>query len=97
MFQLRQANPAAHHGSNCPVQCPDPQRRGIKLNPITTLYLIAPCCFVFLCVPFVSACWHVVLLATCYSVPYDTAAGTRAIVVMRAAAGQSAAPISANT
>ncbi|KAI7842150.1 hypothetical protein COHA_004173 [Chlorella ohadii] len=28
------------------------QRRGIKLNPITTLYLIAPCCFVFLCVPF---------------------------------------------
>ncbi|PRW59075.1 sugar phosphate phosphate translocator [Chlorella sorokiniana] len=29
------------------------QRRGIKLNPITTLYLIAPCCFAFLCVPFV--------------------------------------------
>ncbi|EFN57597.1 hypothetical protein CHLNCDRAFT_51167 [Chlorella variabilis] len=27
-------------------------RRGIKLNPITTLYLIAPCCFAFLCVPF---------------------------------------------
>jgi hypothetical protein len=31
------------------------QRRGIKLNPITTLYLIAPCCFAFLCVPFVSS------------------------------------------
>ena len=30
------------------------QRRGVKLNPITTLYLIAPCCFAFLCVPFVS-------------------------------------------
>jgi hypothetical protein len=30
------------------------QRRGIKLNPITTLYLIAPCCFAFLCIPFVS-------------------------------------------
>lgn len=30
------------------------QRRGIKLNPITTLYLIAPCCFAFLCFPFVS-------------------------------------------
>lgn len=28
------------------------QRRGIKLNPITTLYLIAPCCFAFLCIPF---------------------------------------------
>ena len=30
------------------------QSRGLKLNPITTLYLIAPCCFAFLCVPFVS-------------------------------------------
>ncbi len=39
-----------------PLNCNSwPQRRGIKLNPITTLYLIAPCCFVFLCVPFVSA------------------------------------------
>ncbi|KAL4418768.1 hypothetical protein ABPG77_010373 [Micractinium sp. CCAP 211/92] len=28
------------------------QRRGIKLNPITTLYLIAPACFAFLCIPF---------------------------------------------
>lgn len=28
------------------------QRAGIKLNPITTLYYIAPACFVFLCVPF---------------------------------------------
>lgn len=28
------------------------QQRGIKLNPITTLYYVAPACFVFLCVPF---------------------------------------------
>ena len=26
--------------------------RGVKLNPITTLYYIAPACFVFLLVPF---------------------------------------------
>lgn len=29
------------------------QRRGLKLNPITTLYYIAPCCFAFLLLPFV--------------------------------------------
>ncbi|KAK3286727.1 hypothetical protein CYMTET_5732 [Cymbomonas tetramitiformis] len=29
------------------------QRRGMKLNPITTLYYIAPACFCFLSVPFV--------------------------------------------
>lgn len=28
------------------------QQRGIKLNPITTLYYIAPACFVFLMIPF---------------------------------------------
>ncbi|KAG2455118.1 hypothetical protein HYH02_000938 [Chlamydomonas schloesseri] len=28
------------------------QARGIKLNPVTTLYYIAPACFVFLCFPF---------------------------------------------
>ena len=28
------------------------QQRGIKLNPITTLYYIAPACFVFLMFPF---------------------------------------------
>jgi hypothetical protein len=28
------------------------QSRGIKLNPISTLYHIAPCCFVFLFLPF---------------------------------------------
>ena len=56
MLQLRPAKATAHPCPNCPLQCPNPQRRGIKLNPITTLYLIAPCCFVFLCVPFVSAC-----------------------------------------
>jgi hypothetical protein len=28
------------------------QRRGLKLNPITTLYYIAPCCFMFLLLPF---------------------------------------------
>jgi len=28
------------------------QSRGIKLNPITSLYYIAPCCFVFLAIPF---------------------------------------------
>lgn len=28
------------------------QRRGLKLNPITTLYYIAPCCFGFLLIPF---------------------------------------------
>eukprot|EP00887_Chlorella_sp_A99_P000804 scaffold5.g804.t1 len=28
------------------------QRRGLKLNPITTLYYIAPCCGAFLLVPF---------------------------------------------
>lgn len=49
---------AACHLPRCPTcrpaaPVPSPQRRGIKLNPITTLYLIAPCCFAFLCVPFV--------------------------------------------
>ena len=29
------------------------QKRGIKLNPISTLYYIAPPCFVFLCIPFI--------------------------------------------
>lgn len=28
------------------------QASGIKLNPVTTLYYIAPACFVFLCIPF---------------------------------------------
>lgn len=28
------------------------QKRGIKLNPITTLYYISPCCFAFLMLPF---------------------------------------------
>ncbi len=28
------------------------QKRGIKLNPVSTLYHIAPCCFVFLFLPF---------------------------------------------
>eukprot|EP00208_Stichococcus_sp_RCC1054_P007436 CAMPEP_0206150384 /NCGR_PEP_ID=MMETSP1473-20131121/38272_1 /ASSEMBLY_ACC=CAM_ASM_001109 /TAXON_ID=1461547 /ORGANISM="Stichococcus sp, Strain RCC1054" /LENGTH=331 /DNA_ID=CAMNT_0053547883 /DNA_START=1603 /DNA_END=2598 /DNA_ORIENTATION=+ len=28
------------------------QRRGLKLNPITSLYYIAPCCFAFLLLPF---------------------------------------------
>lgn len=28
------------------------QRRGIKMNPVSTLYHIAPCCFVFLFLPF---------------------------------------------
>jgi len=28
------------------------QSRGLKLNPITTLYYVSPCCFVFLLVPF---------------------------------------------
>lgn len=28
------------------------QRRGLKLNPVTTLYYIAPCCFAFLLIPF---------------------------------------------
>ncbi|PRW20839.1 putative sugar phosphate phosphate translocator [Chlorella sorokiniana] len=28
------------------------QSRGLKLNPVTTLYFVAPCCFCFLLVPF---------------------------------------------
>ena len=28
------------------------QSRGLKLNPITTLYYVAPCCFAFLLIPF---------------------------------------------
>jgi len=28
------------------------QSRGLKLNPITTLYYVAPCCFGFLLIPF---------------------------------------------
>ena len=28
------------------------QRNGMKLNPITSLYYISPCCFAFLAVPF---------------------------------------------
>jgi drug/metabolite transporter (DMT)-like permease len=30
------------------------QSRGLKLNPITTLYYVAPCCFCFLLMPFLS-------------------------------------------
>ena len=33
------------------------QSRGLKLNPITTLYYVSPCCFAFLLVPFVSLEW----------------------------------------
>ncbi len=29
------------------------QKRGIKMNPVSTLYHIAPCCFVFLFLPFI--------------------------------------------
>ena len=28
------------------------QKRGIKMNPVSTLYHIAPCCFLFLFLPF---------------------------------------------
>jgi hypothetical protein len=36
-----------------PIVCGGgPQAQGIKLNPVTTLYYIAPACFAFLCVPF---------------------------------------------
>lgn len=28
------------------------QKKGVKLNPISTLYYVAPCCFVFLIAPF---------------------------------------------
>ncbi|PSC67133.1 magnesium-translocating P-type ATPase, partial [Micractinium conductrix] len=28
------------------------QSRGLKLNPVTTLYFVAPCCFCFLLIPF---------------------------------------------
>ena len=28
------------------------QRKGLKLNPITSLYYISPCCFAFLSIPF---------------------------------------------
>ena len=30
------------------------QRRGIKLNPVTTMYYVSPVCFAFLVVPFVA-------------------------------------------
>ena len=33
------------------------QSRGLKLNPITTLYYVAPCCFVFLLLPFFALEW----------------------------------------
>ena len=29
------------------------QSRGLKLNPVTTLYYVAPCCFAFLLLPFI--------------------------------------------
>ena len=29
------------------------QKRGLKLNPITSLYYIAPCCLAFLSIPWV--------------------------------------------
>lgn len=28
------------------------QSNDIKLNPVTTMYYMSPCCFVFLCIPF---------------------------------------------
>ena len=34
------------------------QSRGLKLNPITTLYYVAPCCFGFLLLPFFSIEYH---------------------------------------
>ena len=34
------------------------QSRGLKLNPITTLYYVAPCCFLFLLVPFFGLEWR---------------------------------------
>lgn len=45
------------HPRVCPTPPPWPpllclQRRGLKLNPVTTLYYIAPCCFCFLLIPF---------------------------------------------
>ena len=35
-----------------PTHLPNLQKRGIKMNPVSTLYHIAPCCFVFLFLPF---------------------------------------------
>ncbi|KAG7667588.1 hypothetical protein Ndes2526B_g03594 [Nannochloris sp. 'desiccata'] len=34
------------------------QSRGLKLNPITTLYYVAPCCFMFLLLPFFAIEYH---------------------------------------
>ncbi len=34
------------------------QSRGLKLNPITTLYYVAPCCLAFLLVPFFGLEFH---------------------------------------
>lgn len=33
------------------------QSRGLRLNPITTLYYVSPCCFMFLLVPFFGLEW----------------------------------------
>lgn len=30
------------------------QRKGVKLNPVSTMYYVGPCCLAFLIIPFVS-------------------------------------------
>ncbi|KAG2437006.1 hypothetical protein HYH02_011438 [Chlamydomonas schloesseri] len=46
------------------------QARGIKLNPVTTLYYVAPACFVFLCFPFAFIEAPKLFTATNLVVPY---------------------------
>lgn len=46
------------------------QARGIKLNPVTTLYYIAPACFLFLCFPFTFIEAPKLFAATDLQVPY---------------------------
>ncbi|KAG2422144.1 hypothetical protein HXX76_016251 [Chlamydomonas incerta] len=46
------------------------QARGIKLNPVTTLYFIAPACFVFLCIPFAFIEAPKLVVLTNMEVPY---------------------------
>ncbi len=58
--QLTERLPGPHHALAClttPTVPPLPkpqvllQKRGLRLNPVTTLYYVAPCCLGFLAIP----------------------------------------------
>ena len=42
---------SAHHRQSCAAQVLLQRKSGVKLNSVTTMYYVSPCCAVFLLLP----------------------------------------------